>query len=380
MYAYVMGWHKDDDDYFMEHVTTQRAQLQLAMFAIHLSLGNNVFCKRIRLGTIKDYIFTVAQVTASFREVDVRKDNQLSKEMGSFLKAVYDEIKRYEDEPNRREPHTPSMLKWAVDRAKHAPRGSLEWVLARWYLLALYAGLRCGEYAQTESHRKKPGQELPNDRGDTRAFTLDDFSASTGQGAPLSGADMLEVPWQSLKSFWTRFRTQKNGHNNVKRLFRPTPSDMNKANIMQAQYELVEWFVEQRGPNDKTTPLSIYRDDHGNIRLLTGDDITEDMRKVAAAVYNLNPSKKKDMEMLKLWSAHSLRVGACVFLHAAGFSSMDIKWILRWESDAYMAYLRNFAGLSDRQARAYALAQHDEEGPPMPLGDMNFMSTIDIYY
>jgi hypothetical protein len=45
--------------------------------------------------------------------------------------------------------------------------------------------------------------------------------------------------------------------------------------------------------------------------------------------------------------AHSLiRVGACVILQAMGCTESQIRWLLRWRSNAFMVYLRNVAILS----------------------------------
>ena len=74
------------------------------------------------------------------------------------------------------------------------------------------------------------------------------------------------------------------------------------------------------------------------------------MRALAVKTYHLDPVQ--DRAALRLWSAHSLRVGACVLLHAMGFSPQDIKWLLRWLSDTFMAYLCNIATLATRHTRA----------------------------
>ena len=87
---------------------------------------------------------------------------------------------------------------------------------------------------------------------------------------------------------------------------------------------------------------------------ITSDEIEAYMRALAVKTYNLD--RVQDKAALQLWSAHSLRVGACVLLHAMGFAPQDIKWLLRWLSDAFMGYLRNIAILSDRQNRALAKA------------------------
>jgi hypothetical protein len=46
------------------------------------------------------------------------------------------------------------------------------------------------------------------------------------------------------------------------------------------------------------------------------------------------------------------RVGACATLYAKGFSEMEIKFLLRWKSNAFMTYLRNLAVTSRRHNEA----------------------------
>jgi hypothetical protein len=58
----------------------------------------------------------------------------------------------------------------------------------------------------------------------------------------------------------------------------------------------------------------------------------------SAAVYKLDPVA--DAKSLTLWSSHSLRVRACVILHAMGFTDVRIMWLLRWNSTAFLTYLR----------------------------------------
>jgi hypothetical protein len=48
-----------------------------------------------------------------------------------------------------------------------------------------------------------------------------------------------------------------------------------------------------------------------------------------------------DPKELEKFSSHSIRVGACVALHAAGVSKLNIKFALRWKSDSFYTYLRN---------------------------------------
>jgi hypothetical protein len=56
--------------------------------------------------------------------------------------------------------------------------------------------------------------------------------------------------------------------------------------------------------------------------------------------------------MIRKWGVHSIRVGACVALHAMGFGALEIQFLLRWRSTAFMVYLRNIAILAVRHHRA----------------------------
>lgn len=358
-----MHWHRVDDDYFMIFIPKKRAQQQLAAFAIHLSMGNNVYCRRIRLGTIKEYVNAVAHITALYRNEDIRKDNPLDRSMGTYLESVYAELKRWEDEPNRRESFTPPMLDRAHALALAAHILSLIAALADWFTIGLFAGLRCGEFAQTETQTTDPTKPALNERGQTRAFCLNDIRARTKYGKKLKGADILGVPVDHIGSLWIKWRTQKNQKHGVERLFRPSRKASRKCPV-RALYRILERFVALRGPTDVDTPLSVYKAPDGRVCLITSDDITKHMRDIASFLYKLDPVK--DAEDLQRWSAHSLRVGACVFLHAKGFGPIDIKWILRWESDAYKVYLRNFTGLSDRHTQAWDKLDDVESEIAMP--------------
>jgi len=99
------------------------------------------------------------------------------------------------------------------------------------------------------------------------------------------------------------------------------------------------------------TPLSVYLDwATGLAKLITANEIEFFMRGLASEAHGLHPVR--DADALQLFSAHSLRVGACVLLHVMGFTFVDIKWILWWKSDAFMAYLHNVGLLSHMHNRA----------------------------
>ena len=75
------------------------------------------------------------------------------------------------------------------------------------------------------------------------------------------------------------------------------------------------------------------------------------LQEAARKVYKIT-----DKEDLAKFSAHSIRVGACVLLHAQNISTEDIKFRLRWRSDSFRMYLRNIVQLAERHRDAIANA------------------------
>jgi hypothetical protein len=186
----------------------------------------------------------------------------------------------------------------------------------------------------------------------TKALCPADLRSETESHRRYCGLDILSTPLLPIHKVWIKFRTQKNGHHGEERIFTRNPSNgrcfvaaMYRSLLRLRALQLVDTTLSD------VTPLSCYWDSaSSSVRLIVATDIERFMRSIAVAVYDLHPVK--DKKALQKWSAHSLRVGACCLLHAMGFSPLDIQWLLRWRSNAFMAYLRNLAGLADRQHQA----------------------------
>ncbi len=78
-------------------------------------------------------------------------------------------------------------------------------------------------------------------------------------------------------------------------------------------------------------------------RYITGSRIATLLRK---AVNKVQPSTSADD--LKKYSAHSLRVWACVLLDKAGMSPSFIQKYLRWLGDLFKMYLRDTKAIQDK--------------------------------
>jgi hypothetical protein len=90
---------------------------------------------------------------------------------------------------------------------------------------------------------------------------------------------------------------------------------------------------------DNEHPLAIFTGNglaSGNIEFICPEPINTALHDAAKAVYNV-----MDPAALARFSSHSIHVGACVALHAAGVQQQDIKFALWWKSDSFYAYLQN---------------------------------------
>lgn len=351
-----MRW---DDDLLLEKGNRERGQVQLAAYAVHLSKGHTLLNKHIKVKTIKEYVFAAASLLAGFSGHDYRYDSPTDKTFGQYLAPIYSDLERYETVPDRREPYTPEMHKEAERlAAPHLDKDSrtLFPALSNWFAKATMAGYRLTEWAQRAGN-SDPRTPLLNHllppNIPTRALCPDDFSVETTTMQRLQGLAITTVPLTSIRKMRVRYRTQKNGHNGEERLYTLNTSPDGHCFVASA-YAILQRFQALMLIDNSLTassPLACYLDaETFTVKLITATDIEDFMRRIAANVYDLDPIK--DKKSLQKWSSHSLRVGACVLLHATGFTPLDIQWLLRWRSNAFMAYLRNTAGLADRQHAA----------------------------
>jgi hypothetical protein len=99
----------------------------------------------------------------------------------------------------------------------------------------------------------------------------------------------------------------------------------------------------------KEHPLAVYTTDrtiNGKTKLIRESNIKSTLRNAARNVYNV---KGDDVNQ---FTSHSICVSACVTLHAANISALNIQHALHWKSDAFLIYLRNLPCQAQRTARA----------------------------
>jgi hypothetical protein len=101
-------------------------------------------------------------------------------------------------------------------------------------------------------------------------------------------------------------------------------------------------------------PIAVYKTKKGKVIYLTSNKIAELLRK---AVKEVRPDTTSDK--LKRYSAHSLRVWACVLLDEAGKLPDYIKKRLRWLGDSFRMYLRDTAIIQHQHVDALLAASQE---------------------
>jgi hypothetical protein len=273
--------------------------------------------------------------------------------MSPLLHDVYTELERWEGVPKRREPFTLEMLEAQVKKISdtQAPFLSFESAFADWSEVGIFNGHRRCEWAQESGH-SDPANPGCNRFGDAAAFCILDIEMRTRDGRRLVGAAILTVPVSEFIACYITWRTQKNGDHGQIKVWGP-PTHAGGRSLIPPMYRIIKRFVALRGPNDIVTPLALYLTESikdPQVYLITDTKVATAMRWLAQKVYKLDPVQHK--EELSKWTCHSYRVGACVLLHTDGFTGEQIKFILRWNSDKFMTYLRNSLVLARKQVMA----------------------------
>jgi hypothetical protein len=341
------------DDWLLEEVTQVRRNWQLALYATHLATGSTLWLKSIKSATISKYLLDISKFLTRFHPIDTRKTDATTKSLAPCIQSVLTEVARWEGLVDKREPYTTDMFHWQDRRCQDFPttsQDSIHHALRDWFGVGLYGGLRLTEWAQEKSN-SDISHPLLDPNGVPKAFCLADLEFRTAGNSRITLEDAFKAPEGSIERAIITFSHQKNKHHGEKRTFiRNTRTP--RLCFVTLMLRIFKRFIRLVGWNHRQTPLGIYRTATGQALFITASDIVAKMHEAACAVYNLHPIR--DKATLKLWSSHSLRVGACVILHALGFSGPQIKFLLRWASDCFMEYLRNLGALSTLQNAAMA--------------------------
>ena len=134
-----------------------------------------------------------------------------------------------------------------------------------------------------------------------------------------------------------RWQFQKNGTKKEQKTFvRISGGDCSLCAVSAWLCIIKRWTDFKLGSN---FPLVVFSDTgmaSGKPVLICSMHIKASLQHAAMEVYGIT-----DPAALSRFSAHSIRVGACVALHAASIQQQDIKFALHWKSDSFYNYLCN---------------------------------------
>lgn len=305
----------------------------LGCYALYLATGHTIYSQSIRADTLTEYLKAASGIIQKLDPVPDR-DAMYTADGNKYegIVSITREVRRIELVPNRREPYALSMHFRLFELQKFQSRDSLRAALCDWFTVGVNMGCRRSEWAQVSgSGILSNYQTSPFKRA--MAFVLDDVSCFTAKKIELTFQTFFDKS-ESIACIRVRFMWQKNLKHNIHRwVYRNTNKPFLCA--VRAWIAIVRRFVRLVGKNT-TMPLAVYRSTRKEVRYITADQATLQMRELAKSVFKL--TKKADVQK---FSCHSLRVGACCILFQTGHHPDFIQRVLRWESDAWRTYVRD---------------------------------------
>jgi hypothetical protein len=309
----------------------------LACYTAFLATGHAIGLKSIKSGTIDGYLLTIAKFLKNFDE-KVDRDARMfsgSQVIAPPIKKVIEEMKRFEKQPNRREPWTLQLQSRLVKETEDEPADSLAKSGCQWFIVVFPAGCRRIEWCQPYASRDPSKVPDLNAAKDTYAFCVDDIQFLGASHSRISKPHAIDHR-QEVRYVELTFRMQKNGINGeVKRYARnrTTPS----LDAVEHWIVIIERFHRLVGLEEKQRPLAIYYDyDKKKVQNICSDDSKRLLQNTVRLEYGIT-----DIKDLSKWTNHSIRVGMACLLQAQGKAGDYIQRVLRWRSETWKLYTRN---------------------------------------
>ena len=323
----------------------EKLQYVMACYSFHLASGATLQANTIKSGTIKEYLLAAATLIRRFDILgrDSRKELNCDK-LCDPINKVLAQVKRFEEMPNRCEAYTPAMHKQFEKMIVGLNKNGFESSTFDWCTVGLQNGCRRSEWCQ-EKYKTMVSKFEKNPRGDARAFTLVDIEFFGIGRKRMTREFALKHP-DRVMHVKVRYRWQKNNDHGQKKW---QSRNITKPHLcsVSAWLRIVQRYIRLKGDKIDDEPLSIYRTKKGHNNNIVASNVAELMRELVKTTYN-----ETDVKELSKYSCHSLRVGACCCLYAAGIDEPNIKKLLRWRSDSWMDYIRDMIVTTHKHNKA----------------------------
>jgi hypothetical protein len=231
------------------------------------------------------------------------------------INAILTEVKRWERMPNRREPLTIDMITYQQLQRDDATPHSEAAAIYDWEVVGIFTGNRLSEWAQRDGTNDLT-VVVRNIDGTSKAFIIDDVEFYSAGRRRMTRAQALARPYL-VETADIRWRFQKNGNNGEKKTI-VRIADKPGLCPVSAILRIVQRWRDLKLPADH--PLAVFTDDGlatGTAQFITEKHINAALQTAAREVYNITKPDE-----LARFTSHSIRVGACVSLHAADISTL----------------------------------------------------------
>lgn len=204
-------------------------------------------------------------------------------------------------------------------------------------VLGSYTGARCSEYCRGTYRKGELFSKVPDNkftkewRGYPIAFVNSDITF-LNRSRCLIQTSQAHLDAQYVQ---VRFRFDKGGGQNFSvRTFRHLPQEPFLCPVQTSLRILTRWL---RICKDERFPICCFLDKQ-RTSVLTDTQVTATLREAVIGAYP-NPNHVF-RQQLNLFRTHSIRVFACCTLVAAGLSTEQIEYKLRWCSTSWKGYIR----------------------------------------
>ena len=214
--------------------------------------------------------------------------------------------------------------------------------------LGRYIGPRLSEYAQ-KTQKKVEVHTYPSGTTVIKAFTANDFVFFDAKKHIIEDLTMESI--KSVAAVKITWRIQKNRQNGQSITLTADSKSWDLCPVLSAARMVIRARCLIQPDN---MPLAIYKTRKGESLYLTGGKIAELLR---GSVKRIRPDTP--VEDIKRYSAHSLRVWACVLLDESGKSPDYIKKRLRWLGDSFRMYLRDTSVIQQQHVDALQSASQE---------------------
>ena len=316
----------------------------MAMYAQSLLRHDNIKALTITTGTVDRYLqaaaaqIRFATLEKNLEYFDPRYDRH--HRPAPPLAKVKQAHSRWSKMPSRREPVTVAMLLFMKALASNSCSTSLHAAHFDWQVLGHYFGFRKSEWCQdVDAIRRRAFARAPS--GELLATMIDDITFLGVNDYELqSGSFALNNP-DLVHAVRYRWRFQKNGDNGATRTLARNTTCPALCPVHAALRILRRAQDLGLQPSD---PLAVYASTSKiGYSFISNIDVQTLLQQAAKRAYNIKDAR------LRLWSCHSMRVGACVALFNSKHSPDRIQHLLRWKSATWRDYLRDCSSLSHSQ-------------------------------